>query len=202
MATNNLKTVVEIPQFNKEQVQVYINELKMWQFVSGVEKKKQGPLVWMSLPVNDSSNIKQAIDEIIGMDGLSKDDGIDKVVELLEKTYLQEKEMEYYLKWKQFDTVCRNEGEDVRFYISHFNMAYSALTKMEILIPASTRVFILVQKAHISEELGRMVLHNIEFKQEDCFEEVTKSLVRLMGDSMKIRKENKDESYVTEKVEQ
>ena len=141
MATNNLKTVVEIPQFNKEQVHVYINELKMWQFVTEEEKKKQGPLVWMSLPVNDSSNIKQAISEIIGMDGLSKDDGIDKLIELLKKMYLQEKELEAFLKWKQFDTVRRNEGEDVRTYINHFNMVYSALVKMEILIPAYSLYF-------------------------------------------------------------
>ena len=58
-----------------------------------------------------------------------------------------------------------------------------------------------MQKDRISEELERMVIHKIEFEQEECFEEVSKSLVRMMGDSMKILKEDKEESHVAEKVE-
>ena len=201
MATNNVKTSVKIPQFNRENIHIYINELKMWQFVTEVEKKKQGPLVWMSLPLNDSSNIKQAINDIIGMDDLSKDDGMDKVLELLKKTFQQEKELEAFSKWKQFDRVRRIEGEDVRSFVNRFNTAYSAIAKMEITIPVSTRAIILVQKAMISEELERMVIHKVEFEQDGCFEEVTKSLVRMMGDSTKVLKEDNDESYVAEKVE-
>ena len=58
-----------------------------------------------------------------------------------------------------------------------------------------------MQKDRISEELERMVIHKIEFEKEECFEEVSKSLVRMMGDSTKIQKEDKEESYVAEKVE-
>ena len=88
MAANNVKTSVEIPKFNRDNIHIYMNELKMWQFVTRVEKKKQGPLVWMSLPINDPSNIKQAINDIIGMDDLIKEDGMDKIIDLLKKTYI------------------------------------------------------------------------------------------------------------------
>ena len=118
MMAATVNTSVHIPKFNRENVHIYINELRMWQFVTGVEKKKQGPLVWMSLPINDSSNIKQAINDIIGMDDLSKDDGMDKILELLKKTFLQEKELEAFTKWDQFDRVRRNEGECVRSYVN------------------------------------------------------------------------------------
>ena len=95
---NNVKTSVRIPRFDRENIHIYMNELRMWQFVTGVEKKKQGPLVWMSLPIDDPSNIKQAINEIIGMEDLSKDDGIDKVVALLKKSFQQEKELEVFFE--------------------------------------------------------------------------------------------------------
>ena len=88
MMANNVRSLVNIPTFNRENMHIYINKLKMWQFVTGVEKKKQGPLVWMSLPINDSSNIKQAINDIIGMDDLIKEDGMDRIINLLKKTSL------------------------------------------------------------------------------------------------------------------
>ena len=124
MVANDIKSSVEMPKFNKEDVSIYINELKMWQFVTGVEKKKQGHLVWLSLPSNDSSNIKEAISN------LSKDDGIDRVFELLKKMFQQEKEVEAFSKWKKFEGVRRVEGESIRSYVTRFNAAYEAITKM------------------------------------------------------------------------
>ena len=91
MTMNNVKILVNIPTFDRENIHIYINKLRMWQFVAGVEKKKQGPLVWMSIPINDLSNIKQAINNIIGMDDLSKEDGMDKVFDLLKKMFQEEK---------------------------------------------------------------------------------------------------------------
>merc|ERR1712059_198907 len=127
---NNVKMSVKIPEFNRENIHIYMNELKMWQFVTEVEKKKRAPLVWMSLPINDPSNIKQAINDIIGIDDLSKDDGMDKVIELLKKTFQQEKELEAFTKWKHFDRVRRTAREDIRSFINRFNTAYSAIANM------------------------------------------------------------------------
>jgi len=98
--------------------------------------------------------------------------------------------------------VRRNEGEDVKTFVNRFNTVYSAIAKKEITIPAGMRSFILVRKAVISEELERMVIHKIDFEQNKCFDEVTRSLIRIMGDSTKIAKEDNDEIYLAEKVEE
>ena len=152
-----------MPEFDRENIQMYIDELMMWQFVSEVEKKKQGPLVWMSLPKNDPSNIKQSISDSIGIADLSKDDGMDKLITAMKKAFQEEGEIEAFTKWKQFDKIKRKEGEDVKTFVNRFNTAYNAIVKKQITIPASTRSFILVQKAAISEELERMVIHRIDF---------------------------------------
>ena len=136
---------------------MYLDELTMWTIVTEVEKKKQGPLVWMSLPKNEPSNIKQFINDSIGVADLNKDDGIDKLIEAMKKAFQQEGEIEAFAKWKEFDRVKRKEGEDVRTFVNQFNTAYNAISKKQITIPVSTRSFILVQKAGISDELERMV---------------------------------------------
>ena len=158
MLVNNVKSSVDVPSFDQENIRTYIEELKVWKFVTGIEKKKQGPLVWLSLPIEDLSKIKQAINYIIGMEDLSKDDGMDKVIEIMEKTFLGDKEIEAFKKWRQFVRLERNKGENVKVYVNRFNIAYSAVVKEGIMIPASTRALILVQNAGISEDLGRMVI--------------------------------------------
>ena len=202
MPVAGVKTTVGMPEFDRENIQMYIDELMMWQFVSEVEKKKQGPLVWMSLPKNDPSNIKQSISDSIGIADLSKDDGMDKLITAMKKAFQEEGEIEAFTKWKQFDKIKRKEGEDVKTFVNRFNTAYNAIVKKQITIPASTRSFILVQKAAISEELERMVIHRIDFEKDECFDEVTKSLIRIMGDSKKVTKDDNDEIYVAEQVEE
>ena len=55
-----IKTTVRVPEFDRENIQMYIDELTMWSLVTEVDKKKQGQLVWMSLPKDDLSNIKHS----------------------------------------------------------------------------------------------------------------------------------------------
>ena len=148
-----VKTTVKVPEFDRENIQMYLDELAMWTIVTEVEKKKQGPLVWMSLPKNEPSNIKQFINDSIGVADLNKDDGIDKLIEVMKKAFQQEGEIEAFAKWKEFDRVKRKEGEDVRTFVNRLNTAYNAISKKQITIPVSTRSFILVQKAGISDEL-------------------------------------------------
>ena len=57
------------------------------------------------------------------------------------------------------------------------NTAYNTIAKKQIIIPNSTRLFILVQKAGTSDELERMVIHKVDFKKDDCYEEVAWSLI-------------------------
>ena len=88
MVSNNAKILVELPSFDQEKIHIFIKELKMWSCVTMVEKKKQGFLVWKSLPMNE---VKKAVNERIGMDDLCKEDGMEKVLRLLRMVW-REKE--------------------------------------------------------------------------------------------------------------
>ena len=94
----NMKTMVTVLNFDQENIQLYINELTMWQLVTEVEKKKQSPLVWMSLPKTNPSNIKKSISDSIGMDDLGKEHGIDRLIKALKDAFLDEEEIETFSK--------------------------------------------------------------------------------------------------------
>ena len=92
----------------------------------------------------------------------------------MKKAFQEEREIEAFTKWKEFDKVKRKEGEEARTFVNRFNTAYKAISKKQIKIHPSTRSFILMQKASITEELERMVIHKINFSKDNCYEEVSK----------------------------
>ena len=147
---DDVQTAVQMPKFDRDNIQLYVNDLETWLFLTELNKKKQALVIWMSLPNDDPSNIKQSITNSIGN------------------------------KMK--------EGEDAQTFINRFNAVYNAISKKQTMITNSTRSLILVQKAGISDQLGRMVTHRIDFKKDDFYEEMTRSLIRLMGDSKKKKK--------------
>ena len=58
-----------------------------------------------------------------------------------------------------------------------------------------------MQKVLISNVLERLVIHRIDFIKNYCYDEVMKSLIRIMGDAKKINYGIEDRVCVTEKVE-
>ena len=119
-----IKTKVKVPEFDQNNFQMYLDKLSMWAIVTDVKKKKQGLLVWMSLPKNDPSNIKQFINHSIRVEDVNKDDGITKLINAMKKAFKEENEIELFMKWKEFDKVRRKEGEEVRIFVKKFNIAY------------------------------------------------------------------------------
>ena len=71
-----------------------------------------------------------------------------------------------------------------------FSSVYNKIKRKAITMSDSLRAFILVQKAGISKEQERGVMYRIDFKKDDCFEEVRKSLIILVGDSRRVTKQN------------
>ena len=61
MVDTRVKTLIRVPEFRKDNIQGYIDVLRMWQFITDMDKKKQAPVVWMTLPEEDSSNIRDLV---------------------------------------------------------------------------------------------------------------------------------------------
>ena len=112
-----------MPKFNKDNIQLYVNELEMWQLLTELEKKKHILTVWISLPNDDPSNIKQSISNSIRIENLSQEDGMDKLIVAMKEAFQKEDEIEAFLKWKEFVSVKRKEGEDVQTFINRLNTA-------------------------------------------------------------------------------
>lgn len=54
----------------------WIDEIKVWQTVTELDKRKQGSAIALSLP-EDESNIRDKVFSELGVDKLNKEDGVD-----------------------------------------------------------------------------------------------------------------------------
>ena len=59
----------------------------------------------------------------------------------------------------------------------------------------------MIEKAALTEELKRIVIHKIYFSKNECYDKVSKSLIRIMEYCKKVTKDIGDEVCIAEKVE-
>ena len=73
-------TRIAVPEFSEEQFKTYMEEVMLWHEVCDVPKAKQGIVLWLNLPRDHSSDIKELIMAEIGIDELKTENGIERFI--------------------------------------------------------------------------------------------------------------------------
>ena len=88
MQTVRIKlTRVAVPEFSKEQFKTYMEEVMLWREVCDVPKAKQGIMLWLNLPRDHSSDIKELIMAKIGMKELKTENGIERFIAAMNNAF-------------------------------------------------------------------------------------------------------------------
>ena len=80
-------TRVPTPSFSAENFKTYMEEVELWREVCDVPKAKQGIMLWLQLPRDDASDIKELIMSKVGKEELKKETGIEKFVEAMKEAF-------------------------------------------------------------------------------------------------------------------
>ena len=67
------------PVFSDNNFRSYMDDIELWREECELAKAKQGILLWLSLPRDTPSDIKESISASLGMDKLKKDTDIDNL---------------------------------------------------------------------------------------------------------------------------
>ena len=75
-------------------------------------------LLWLELPRNDPSNIKELIMNKVGKDVLKTEDGVNKFLEAMTEAFGQTEEIRDFDVYKQFykDMKKKNDEKNLGFY--------------------------------------------------------------------------------------
>ena len=111
------------PRFSEEDYEQWKNEIQVWKLVTDLEKKKQALAVTLTL----TGKAKEAA---LGntADRLNQDDGMDILIDTLDKLFLRENKDLAYESYMNFDYFKRKDDMNMSKYIIEFDQRYEILT--------------------------------------------------------------------------
>ena len=119
-----MATRVATPQFSAENFHTYIEEVSLWREVCDLPEEKQGIMLWLALPREHPSDIKELIMAKIGAEELKKKTGVTKFIDAMNEAFKPTNESreleiytEYYVKMKRKEDEKVNRSIRV---ICHF----------------------------------------------------------------------------------
>ena len=96
------------PTFNPDNGDSYtnwVNDIKVWKLMGGDGKVKQGPAVYLSLEGDARNAVRHLTPET-----LAGDNGVDKILDELDKVYLKDETARTFQAIKQFIDFRREAG--------------------------------------------------------------------------------------------
>ena len=161
------RTRVEVPQFSDEDFRTYIDEVEMWREVAEVPKEKQGMLLWLKLPRNHPSDIKELIMTKIGKEDLKKETGADEFVATMKEAFGEEDEVRDFEVYKSFyKNMQRKPGEKISDFINRFDTAANMAKKHKMALPEKVKGLKLLDDAGLTDNDTNLVLSDMDFKAE------------------------------------
>lgn len=155
-------------------------ELEAWQIVTTIPSKKQAINVALSFP--EGSEVRDRVFSEINIQNLNADDGINKLIQTLDKWYLKDKLTSAYESWSEFDTFRISESSSIESYITEFEKRHKKLSKHGIVIPKCILAFKLLDCADLSHRDKQLALTAVDYSSPDTmFQQMIEALRKFFG---------------------
>lgn len=127
------------------------NDIDIWLLFTDLDKKKQGPAVYLTLAGRARECIRDLTPAEIG-----SDEGVKKIVEKLDTIFLKDVNTRSYLAFKDFYDYKRPPGIGMTEFLVRFEYLYHKLSVFDIKLPEGVQAFFLLNAANVSEENERL----------------------------------------------
>ncbi|KAK4327262.1 hypothetical protein Pmani_002204 [Petrolisthes manimaculis] len=155
-------------------------ELKAWKFVTNIGKKKQAMAVALSFP--EGSEVRSKIFEEVNIDELMNDDGMNVLLQHLDKWYQKDEMSAAYEAWTRFDTFTKVNEDAMEKYILEFVKRNTVLEKYKVSIPKCILAFKLLDNAGLDIKDKQIVLTAVSFSEpEKMFDSMQQALKKFFG---------------------
>ena len=173
------------PCFGKgKSYDVYKSQILLWKECTDVPAEKQGIFIYLSLPDDDESRIKEKILDELTTEELKSKDGLDKLLGYLDKHLKKDDLADEWSKFNEFDDFKREDNMKIDEYVLTFDSLYNKLLKCKMTIPPQILAFRLLKCAAITKEECLLVMSGLDYSQKDkMYEQAKASLKKFKGDN-------------------
>ena len=175
-------TRVPTPSFSAENFKTYMEEVELWREVCDVPKAKQGIMLWLQLPRDDASDIKELIMSKVGKEELKKETGIEKFVEAMKEAFQPSDEIRDMEVYRDFyKKMERRTEEKISDFINRFDKCANLAKRHDMDLPPKVKGLKLLDDAGLSEQDTKLVLTEIDFNEKDeVYKKAKKGLAKYM----------------------
>ena len=156
-------------------------EIEGWKLVTKVEKKSQA--ITVALSFDEESEIRDKVFSELDINELHVENGLEKLIENLDKWYLKDTLSSAYASWGNFYKFKRSENCSMESYILEFLKRYKAVKKHKIEIPNCVLAFILLDCAGLELRDKQLVLTAVNFdKPDELLDQMGTALKKFFGE--------------------
>ena len=156
----------------EDQYLEWVNDLKIWQLFTDLEKAKQGPAVYLSLTGRARECIRDLTPE-----QLSDDNGVQAITDKLDAIFKKDQNTRAYMAFKEFYDYRRTQGVSITDFIVRFEYLYHKMMQFDMNLPEGVKAFFLLNAANVSEDneklaratVGELTYDNMKDKIQKIF---------------------------------
>ena len=165
------------PVFHPEEdddYQSWKNDIKIWRLFTETKKEKIGAAVYLSLKGKACEVVRSLTADEIGVET-----GFDKIIEELDKVYLQDETTRAFCAFKEFYEYSRNAGQGFSDFIVEFDQKYKEVKKYKMELPDGVQAFFLLKAANINSDSEKLARTTAKLEYKDMREKFLVILVCL-----------------------
>ena len=158
-------------------------QTQAWTVVTELSKEKQAVAVALNLPEDDKRKIKEKVFGELEHDVLNSENGMSVLFEFLDRYLLEDELMNSWNTFEDFEKFERKHGQNIREYVTDFDLKFRKLEKIQIKLPSEILAFKLLRNANLSKQERMLVLTGVNFaEKEKMYVQTKHSLIKFMGD--------------------
>ncbi|CAG2190172.1 unnamed protein product [Mytilus edulis] len=160
----------------------WIDEIKAWKALTDLDKKKMGIAIALSLPEEGLNSIRDKVFSDLSLEALNADDGVDKLIELMDKIFKKDELRQAYEAYSEFDRFRRSKVSSMEEYVTEFEKLYNKSKKVKMELPQPVLAFKLLEYSELEMKDRQLVLTSVNYEQvESLFKQMATSLKKFFG---------------------
>ena len=160
----------------------WVDEIKAWQALTDLDVKKRGIAIALSLPEDGQNSIRDKVFSELTVDVLNADDGVEKLIEFMDKIFKKDELSEAYEAYTEFDRFRRSKATSMEDYVTEFEKLYNKTKKFKMDLPQPVLAFKLLECSELDMKDRQLVLTGVNYANvADLFKQMSTSLKKFFG---------------------
>ena len=141
----------------------WIDEIKAWQALTDLDKKKRGTAIASSLPEEGHNSIRDKVFSELTVDVLNAADGVEKLILFMDKIFKKDELSEAYEVYTEFDRFRRSKVTSMDDYVIEFEKLSNKTKEFKMELAQHVLAFKLLEYSELDMKDRQLALTGVDY---------------------------------------